>query len=430
MKMLELLDNQQKIKGLIDDIDVYKEKASKSMMQIRQIQDSVTELKVKNEDQEINIQDIKKKITDAQIRVHDVQDRVYDILAKQDAKLSDQSAQIRDLQVRVKDIQDRVYDLLWQQKTTNYQRDIMYWQLYKREGESLLDAKLRFFHSLPKAEGIDRKSQLLLTKLIQKIHLACVKNKLSYWLDYGTLLGAIRHGGFIPWDDDVDLGMIRADAEKLKVILNKDKELSVRDVYTNVKTNKDGILNIFQVSFAVEKKSVKLPFVDIFYYDYASQMNKDIWSLMVEKRNEFERVSYPWAMEHVWQKFWGKQASDMCKKFYDDFYEKNQLKEKFYISDNEEDMIVWGFDNLNYEKYCTTTALSSMRFFKRDTIFPLKTIDFEGEKFFVPNKYYEYIEQRYGDIFTLPSDILSHKHIKFDKQQIELVNELYLKYVN
>ena len=98
--MLELLDNQQKIKGLIDDIDVYKEKVSKAMMQISQIQDSVTELKVKNEDQENYIHDIKKKITDAQIRVHDVQDRVYDILAKQDAKLRDQSAQIRDLQVQ------------------------------------------------------------------------------------------------------------------------------------------------------------------------------------------------------------------------------------------------------------------------------------------------------------------------------------------
>ena len=49
---------------------------------------------------------------------------------------------------------------------------------------------------------------------MEKIHMFCVDNSICYYLAYGTLIGAIRHNGFIPWDDDIDIFMPRNDYEK------------------------------------------------------------------------------------------------------------------------------------------------------------------------------------------------------------------------
>lgn len=76
-----------------------------------------------------------------------------------------------------------------------------------------------------------RKAQLRMVELLQFIDKVCTEYNLRYWISFGTLLGAVRHGGFIPWDDDADICMPIEDLMKFKNIMlhkNPSKEFVIQ----------------------------------------------------------------------------------------------------------------------------------------------------------------------------------------------------------
>lgn len=81
-----------------------------------------------------------------------------------------------------------------------------------------------------------REIQLVELEMIKTIDDICNRNKIAYSLAWGTMLGAIRHKGFIPWDDDLDIYMKAEDVKVLKKELNSDK-YAFQDNVSDIRTN-------------------------------------------------------------------------------------------------------------------------------------------------------------------------------------------------
>lgn len=117
-------------------------------------------------------------------------------------------------------------------------------------------------------------------EILKKVHEICEKNNIKYFLSDGTLLGAIRHSGFIPWDDDIDIGMLRSELIKFEDIIKT--ELPDYYFYQSLKTDKywtSPVCRIIDKRTSCEEKYFininiqKGIFIDIQPYDFAPKSN-------------------------------------------------------------------------------------------------------------------------------------------------------------
>ena len=118
-------------------------------------------------------------------------------------------------------------------------------------------------------EGTElRKAQLRMLEILVEVDKICRKHSIPYWIDYGTLLGAVRHGGFIPWDDDLDIGMMNEDYKRFLSIAPQ--ELPNRFVVQNLSSEKYYPLTFSKI---VDKNS------KVYSNDYFHQNSKwtGIW---------------------------------------------------------------------------------------------------------------------------------------------------------
>lgn len=247
-----------------------------------------------------------------------------------------------------------------------------------------------------------RRVQLDIAKEIRRV---CEENDISYFLAHGSFLGAVRHGGFIPWDDDMDMGMLRCDYEKFcRIAPEKLKpEYCLQNWYTEsnyalpfAKVMKRGTV------YLENKKTRRLRdngiYVDIFPYDYApedpAQRRQLTAELLSIYRMKLMKSGYkPWMEEDriVWKKRIG--------------YLYYQLKSLFVSGRS----LARDYDTLavaihDSEIICERNGRTKLDCYHRSCIEQLADYTFEGETFKGPKDFDQYLRNLYGEYMQLPPE--------------------------
>lgn len=279
---------------------------------------------------------------------------------------------------------------------------------YKKYAKELKDYLLTIDATkIPKAKGVYRQHQLRTLNFAKKMLPEIEKIGISPLLIGGALLGAIRHGGFIPWDDDLDFDVIGNDYDKLCEYAKKNY------IYLNIDdcTSYYEYLDILDKTIQenpnkiiwAKKKTVLTAFTgtcmeDIILLDFFPRrfLAKD---MNVEKYAKYR-----------------DDADEILKKFvtfkeYFDFFDSQIKNKNVYADDGEVTVKCWG--SYGFVRFKKIVPI------KKEDIYPIKRINFEDFSFYTISKPEEYFKTFFGDYMNIPLNLRLADHMK-----------LFIKYLN
>lgn len=251
---------------------------------------------------------------------------------------------------------------------------------------------------------IDKKDiQKLEFNILKEFKKYCEKNNIGFFLVGGTLLGAIRHQGFIPWDDDIDVGMMRVDYNKLIEKVKKDPFLDKKKRYKVLLPLEENHIypyikivdtNTIAYEKYINKKYATGLWVDVFPYDYGADVIEEIKKLNKKQKRYklFFKVGISGELS-TFQKMKKAIAYPVYKLFTKGNYThwvKKILRlptahKTKYVGD-----VVWMYDERDM--------------YPTEWFDELIDVTFEGEKFRATAYYDEYLTQFYGDYMKLPKE--------------------------
>ena len=264
--------------------------------------------------------------------------------------------------------------------------------------------------------------QTLCLEILLFVDKVCKKHNIRWWLDYGTLLGSIRHENFIPWDDDIDIGMMRKDYHKFISIMMDELEKNNLKNYIDVVfrwRKYDGIVvNSFLQFFIRDENVGKEKFlagVDIVPYDFMKDYDNNVFGELYNRslQNFYKKLCQGFDESQLYM---GLNYSDII----DNYFQELNLtydEEKFIIPGVEGG---FGYNGIN---------LYELTVFKYSDVFPLNESIFQKYIFPVPHDSPAYLKRIFGDDYMLiPKKIRTHNRLNElrDVPNINVILEMYI----